>query len=74
MLIGVSLYILYEAYQRFCDPPEVSSTAMLVVAAVGLIVNIVGAVLLRPAAAESLNMRGALFEVIRTCSPPSGLS
>jgi len=64
VLIGISIYILYEAYQRFRNPPEVQSGAMLAVAAVGLVVNIVGIYLLRAASKESLNMKGAYFEVM----------
>ena len=64
VLIGISIYILYEAYQRFRDPPEVQSGAMLAVAAVGLAVNLVGIYLLRTASKESLNMKGAYFEVM----------
>lgn len=64
ILIGISLYILYEAYERFRNPPEVESGAMLAVASVGLAVNIVGIYLLRSASEESLNMKGAYFEVL----------
>ena len=64
VLIGISLYILYEAYERFRNPPEVQSGPMLAVAAVGLAVNIVGIYLLRSASEESLNMKGAYFEVL----------
>lgn len=64
VLIGISLYILYEAYERFRNPPEVQSGAMLAVASVGLLVNIVGIYVLRAAAKESLNMKGAYFEVL----------
>ena len=64
ILIGISFYILYEAYERFRNPPEVQSGAMLAVAAVGLAVNIVGIYLLRSASEESLNMKGAYFEVL----------
>jgi cobalt-zinc-cadmium efflux system protein len=64
VLIGISIYILYEAYQRFRNPQEVQSGAMLAVAAVGLVVNIVGIRLLRAASEESLNMKGAYFEVM----------
>lgn len=64
ILIGVSLYILYEAYERFRNPPEVQSGAMLVVAVIGLGVNLVGVFLLRAGSKESLNMKGAYFEVI----------
>jgi cobalt-zinc-cadmium efflux system protein len=64
VLIGISVYILYEAYQRFRNPPEVQSGTMLAVAAVGLAVNIAGIYLLRAASEESLNMKGAYFEVM----------
>ncbi len=63
-LVLISLYVLYEAYQRFRDPPEVESGAMLVVAAVGLVVNVVGLLVLRRGANASLNLRGAYFEVL----------
>jgi cobalt-zinc-cadmium efflux system protein len=64
VLIGISLYILYEAYERFRDPPEVQSGPMLVVASVGLFINLAGIYLLRAASQESLNMKGAYFEVL----------
>lgn len=64
VLIVISLYILYEAYQRFRNPPAVASGAMLVVAAIGLAVNLAGVFILREGSGESLNMRGAYFEVI----------
>lgn len=64
ILIFISLYILYEAYQRFKDPPEVQSAGMLTVAAVGLVINIVGMMILSSGSKESLNMKGAYFEVL----------
>lgn len=64
VLFMVSFYILYEAYGRFREPPEVSSLPMLAVAAVGLVVNLIGIWLLRRKARESLNMQGAFLEVV----------
>ncbi len=64
VLVGISFYILYEAYQRWFQPPEVDSRAMLGVAAVGLVVNVVGMLILRSGSNESLNMKGAYFEVL----------
>lgn len=64
VLILISLYILYEAYERFKNPPEVQSVGMLAVAAVGLIINIAGVFILRSGSKESLNMKGAYFEVL----------
>ncbi|MBB5637667.1 cobalt-zinc-cadmium efflux system protein [Pedobacter cryoconitis] len=64
VLIGISFYILYEAYLRFLNPPEVQSKEMIIVAAIGLLVNIAGMVILRKSSGESLNMKGAYFEVL----------
>ena len=64
VLIGISLYILVEAYRRFRNPPEVSTTGMLIVATIGLVVNVVGLMVLRSGTTSSLNMKGAYFEVM----------
>lgn len=64
VLLGISAYILYEAYGRFLAPPAVDSLGMLGVACVGLVVNIAGMRLLRTGSNESLNLKGAYFEVL----------
>ncbi len=64
VLIGISLYILYEAYERFRNPPEVQSVGMLTIASIGLVINLVGMYILRAGSEESLNMKGAYFEVL----------
>ena len=64
VLFGISGYILYEAYRRFQGPPEVASLPMAAVATVGLVVNLIGWRILRAGAEESLNLRGALLEVM----------
>jgi cobalt-zinc-cadmium efflux system protein len=64
VLIGISIGVLYEAYQRFRHPPNVESGPMLIVAVIGLVVNIIGIFVLRKGSGESLNMKGAYFEVL----------
>ncbi|NML69426.1 cation transporter [Chryseobacterium sp. RP-3-3] len=64
VLLGISLYVLYEAYQRFQNPPAVQSKTMLIVAGLGLVVNIIGMMILRKDSEGSLNMKGAYFEVL----------
>ncbi len=64
ILIFISIYILYEAVKRFQSPPEVSSKNMLIVATIGLAVNIAGMLILRKSSKQSLNMKGAYFEVL----------
>lgn len=64
VLLLLTIYILYEAYQRFVEPPEVLGLPMLLVAAVGLAVNLVSMRLLAGGSSESLNVQGAYFEVL----------
>lgn len=63
LLFLVALYILYEAYQRLRNPPEIESGMMLAVAALGLVVNLVSMRLLSAGKDASLNIKGAYLEV-----------
>ena len=64
VLFGISFYILFEAAKRFRSPPEVASLPMILVAVLGMAVNLVGIWMLRRASNESLNMKGAYLEVV----------
>lgn len=63
LLFGVAIYILFEAYLRLQAPPEIESTAMLVIAVIGLAVNLLSMRVLRSGQASSLNVKGAYLEV-----------
>lgn len=64
VLLLLTVYILYEAYQRFVSPPDVLSGPMLLVASIGLAVNLISMRLLAGGSSESLNVKGAYFEVL----------
>jgi len=64
LLFGVAGYVLYEAYRRLSEPPEVPGLPLLLVATVGLVVNLVSFRLLLAGSKESLNVRGAYLEVL----------
>ncbi len=64
LLFAVAVWILWEAIQRFSHPPEVLGAPMLIVASIGLLVNLVAFWLLRGGARESLNVEGAYLEVL----------
>lgn len=64
LLFGVAGYVLYEAFQRILEPPKVLGVPMLVVAVIGLAVNVVSFRLLSAGANKSLNVRGAYLEVL----------
>ena len=47
VLILLSIYIIYEAYRRIIEPPEIQSFTMSIIAVVGLAVNLVGIFILK---------------------------
>ncbi|HYJ79069.1 MAG TPA: cation diffusion facilitator family transporter, partial [Longimicrobiaceae bacterium] len=63
-LIGISLYIFVEAYQRLRTPEPVQGELMLWVATGGLVVNLLGLLILRAGKDESLNVRGAWLHLL----------
>jgi cobalt-zinc-cadmium efflux system protein len=64
VLLGICLAITIGAVRRLSDPSAVDGGWVLAAGAVGLAVNIVGLVVLRSGAQESLNVRGAYLEVV----------
>jgi cobalt-zinc-cadmium efflux system protein len=64
VLVLISLFIFYEAYHRWAAPPEVRSTAMMLIASGGLFINIVCAWVLHGDHKDDLNVRGAWLHVI----------
>ncbi|MFK0272157.1 cation diffusion facilitator family transporter [Ensifer sp. NPDC090286] len=63
LLLGVAFYILYEAWKRLSEPQEIQSGGMLVIAVIGLLVNLASMRLLTSHKDESLNVKGAYLEV-----------
>jgi cobalt-zinc-cadmium efflux system protein len=64
LLVGVAVWVLIQAVERFQEPHEVQTGLMLVVAVIGAVANVAGLLLLRQGQAESLNLRGAYLEVL----------
>ncbi|MFC5834013.1 cation diffusion facilitator family transporter [Nonomuraea insulae] len=64
LMLGVALYVVIEAAGRIGEPAGVSFGPMLVVGAIGLVVNVIVLLLLRSGASESLNVKGAYLEVV----------
>jgi cobalt-zinc-cadmium efflux system protein len=63
-LVAISLWIFYEAYRRFQDPPEILGGWVIAVAVMGLFVNVAAAWVLMRSEAESLNLQGALRHIL----------
>ncbi len=64
LLFAIAGYVLYEAITRLSSPPDILSGPMMLVAVMGLAVNVIAWRLLREGAGESLNIEGAYLEVI----------
>lgn len=63
-LVLISLWVIYEAYERFNAPPEIKGLALTVIAVGGLLINIFCAWLLHGEHAHDLNMRGAWLHIV----------
>jgi cobalt-zinc-cadmium efflux system protein len=64
VLFLVAGLIVWDAVERFADPPEVEARILFGVATAGLIVNLIGVRLLHAGHKESLNVRGAYLHVL----------
>jgi cobalt-zinc-cadmium efflux system protein len=63
LLFVVAGYVLYEGVMRFFSPEPVQSVGMLIVASIGLLVNLIAMRVLAGGKEASLNVKGAYLEV-----------
>ena len=63
-LFGITAWIAMEAWRRFFAPIEVVGDTMMVVAVLGLVVNILAFLILRGGAADNINLRGAALHAM----------
>ncbi|HEY4716187.1 MAG TPA: cation diffusion facilitator family transporter [bacterium] len=63
-LVIVAVYLFYESFRRFFNPPEVDGAVMFAVAILGLIANIVGVYFLRKVEKSNLNIRSAFLHML----------
>jgi len=64
LLFAVAIYVLIEATRRLFEEPEVLGVPMLIVATLGLLVNLAAFMMLREGSKQSLNVEGAYLEVL----------
>jgi len=62
-LLAIVGWILFEAINRFISPNEILGETMLVVAAAGLVVNLISFAVLHSGDQDNLNIRGAALHV-----------
>ena len=64
VLLLLAIWILYEAYRRAFEPPQVLGVPMLLIGCVGLAVNVSSLRLLADKSSSNLNVRSAYVEVL----------
>jgi len=64
LLLGVAGFILYEAFERLGDAPDIPGVPMIAVALAGLVANAAVVLLLRSHSEQSLAVKGAYMEVV----------
>jgi cobalt-zinc-cadmium efflux system protein len=72
-LIVIAGWIFYEAIIRFMNPEPIKSLQMLIVAAVGLVVNIIVALIFMKESHDNLNVRSAFLHVIGDALSSAGV-
>lgn len=72
LLLATAGYILVEAVRRLNDPPDIAGGGLLVVAVLGLLVNLASAALIARTAGHSLNMRAAYTHMLADAGGSAG--
>lgn len=73
LLTLISVFIFYQAFQRFFHPSEVQSGLMLMIATIGLLANVGAAVILVRGSRENLNVQGAFLHVLSDMAASVGV-
>ena len=73
MLLVATGAIAWEAVRRFADPPEVAGTTVMIVAAIGIVINALSAWMLMAGQKDDLNIRGAFLHLVADAAVSVGV-
>ncbi len=63
-LIAISVYLIFEAWDRYQNPQPIKSLLMLSIALIGLLANLLSVLLLKSYRKENLNIKAAYLHLI----------
>lgn len=63
-LIIICFFLIREAIERLNNPNEIAGNLMLIIAVVGFIPNVIGALLLKKGSEKNINIRAAYFHLL----------
>lgn len=64
LVLGASVFIVIEAVKRLGAPRDIDGLPVMIVAALGLVVNLAGAWMMHRSGDHSVNMRGAMLHML----------
>ena len=64
VLWAMAGYIFFEAAQRLFQPPAISGSPLIIIASLGLMVNLFGMYVLMPSRGHNLNLRSAFLHLL----------
>jgi len=64
VLVGISIYLFIESYDRFMHPEPIEAKLMMIVAGIGLVANITGTLLLKAGSKDNMNIRSAYLHLL----------
>jgi cobalt-zinc-cadmium efflux system protein len=64
ILVFLSFFIFYEAYARLIEPEPIEGLLMLIVAGVGLLANMVSALVLHKSSKKNLNVKASFLHIM----------
>jgi cobalt-zinc-cadmium efflux system protein len=73
LLIGATAVIIFEACRRLASPPVVEERTVILVAALGIVINLVTAMLFRRRREGDLNARGAYVHMVADAAVSVGV-
>jgi len=73
VLIGISIFLFKEAYDKFINPHPVNGGVVIWVALVGLIANILGVLLLQKGSHGDLNIKSAYLHLLSDAMSSMGV-
>jgi cobalt-zinc-cadmium efflux system protein len=64
VLVFLSLFIFYEAFKRLIEPEPIRTLLMMIVAGVGLLANIISALVLHKSSKKNLNVKASFLHIV----------
>ncbi|MCL5772070.1 MAG: cation diffusion facilitator family transporter [Actinobacteria bacterium] len=64
VLFAISLFLIYEAYKRFKSPEIIDGSLMIIIAAIGLVANLISVYLLEKGSHSNLNIKSSYLHLL----------